>query len=62
MSIATQQAILHTNKGDIKLDLFGNHAPKTVANFVELAKGEREYKDDAGRSNPTPYYLSLIHI
>ncbi len=59
MSIATQQAILHTNKGDIKLDLFGNHAPKTVANFVELAKGEREYKDDAGRSNPTPYYDGL---
>ena len=52
MSIATQQAILHTNKGDIKLNLFGNHAPKTVANFVELAEGTREYKDDAGRTPP----------
>ena len=59
MSIATQQAILHTNKGDIKLNLFGNHAPKTVANFVELAEGTREYKDDAGRTNPTRYYDGL---
>ena len=59
MSIATQQAILHTNKGDITLNLFGNHAPKTVANFVELAEGTREYHDDAGRSNPTRYYDGL---
>lgn len=59
MTIATQQAILHTNKGDIKLNLFGNHAPKTVANFVELAEGTREYKDDAGRTNPTRYYDGL---
>ena len=45
MSIATQQAVLHTNKGDIVIDLFGNHAPKTVANFVELAEGKREFTD-----------------
>lgn len=59
MSIATQQAILHTNKGDITVNLFGNHAPKTVANFVELAEGTREYTDDAGRSNPTRYFDGL---
>ena len=29
--------------GDIVIDLFPNHAPKTVANFVELATGEREW-------------------
>ena len=29
--------------GDIVVDLFPNHAPKTVANFVELATGEREW-------------------
>ncbi len=39
------QAILHTNMGDIKIDLFPNHAPKTVANFVELATGAREWVD-----------------
>jgi len=29
--------------GDIIVDLFPNHAPKTVANFVELATGQREW-------------------
>lgn len=29
--------------GDIVVDLFSNHAPKTVANFVELATGDREW-------------------
>ncbi len=38
-------ATLHTNRGDIKINLFPNHAPKTVANFVELAEGTREYRD-----------------
>lgn len=31
-------AVLHTNKGDIELVLFETQAPKTVANFVGLAK------------------------
>lgn len=30
--------ILHTNQGDIELVLFEDEAPKTVKNFVELAK------------------------
>ncbi len=30
-------AIIETNKGDIKLELFTNDAPKTVENFVKLA-------------------------
>jgi peptidyl-prolyl cis-trans isomerase A (cyclophilin A) len=40
---ATEIAVLHTSKGDIRLNLFGNHAPKTVRNFVELAQGSREW-------------------
>jgi len=36
-------ATLHTNHGDITVQLFPHHAPKTVRNFVELAKGEREW-------------------
>ncbi|MET9644073.1 peptidylprolyl isomerase [Streptomyces syringium] len=36
-------ATLKTNKGDIEVRLLPNHAPKTVKNFVELAKGEREW-------------------
>ncbi|MEY4444024.1 MAG: hypothetical protein RL301_103 [Actinomycetota bacterium] len=38
-------ATLHTTLGDIKIELFPNHAPKTVANFVELATGAREWTD-----------------
>ena len=32
------QATIKTNQGDIKLQLFPDQAPKTVKNFVELAK------------------------
>jgi peptidyl-prolyl cis-trans isomerase A (cyclophilin A) len=39
----SNKATLHTNMGDIVIDLFPNHAPKTVANFVELATGQREW-------------------
>lgn len=60
MSIATQQAVLHTNKGDIVIDLFGNHAPKTVANFVELAQGKREFTDpQSGQQVTRPFYDGL---
>ena len=38
-------ATLHTNHGEILLNLFENQAPKTVANFVGLASGAQEYAD-----------------
>ncbi|MFR9798350.1 peptidylprolyl isomerase [Streptomyces sp. MS06] len=38
-------ATLKTNRGDIEVRLFENHAPQTVSNFVELARGEREWTD-----------------
>jgi peptidyl-prolyl cis-trans isomerase A (cyclophilin A) len=50
---ATQVAILHTSAGDIKVNLFGNHAPKTVKNFVELATGEKEWTHPATRAKST---------
>jgi peptidyl-prolyl cis-trans isomerase A (cyclophilin A) len=50
--MAQQQAILHTNRGDIRVDLFPDHAPKTVANFTGLATGEQEYSTPNGRSGP----------
>jgi len=34
----TMQATIKTNKGDIKLELFSADAPKTVDNFVKLAR------------------------
>jgi peptidyl-prolyl cis-trans isomerase B (cyclophilin B) len=39
----TVSAVLKTSKGDIKLKLFADKAPVTVANFVNLAK--RGYYD-----------------
>jgi peptidyl-prolyl cis-trans isomerase A (cyclophilin A) len=41
---ATQSATLHTSAGDIRVQLYGDHAPKTVRNFVELAQGAREWQ------------------
>ncbi|MEI2715328.1 MAG: peptidylprolyl isomerase [Nocardioides sp.] len=52
------QAILKTNRGDITVNLFPHHAPKTVENFVGLAEGTKEYSDDAGRSGQ-PYFDGL---
>ena len=45
MATTATTATLHTNFGQIRLNLFPNHAPKTVRNFVELATGTREYID-----------------
>ncbi len=53
------KATLKTNRGDIVVDLFPNHAPKTVDNFVGLAEGSKDYTDDAGRSG-VPYYDGLV--
>src|SRR3569623_507413 len=53
--MADQQAVLKTNRGDITINLFPNHAPETVSNFVGLAEGTKEYRDDAGRSGERYY-------
>ena len=52
-------ATLHTNHGDIEIVLFPEHAPKTVENFTGLATGSKEYRDDAGRTNPEPFFDGL---
>jgi peptidyl-prolyl cis-trans isomerase A (cyclophilin A) len=44
------KATLKTNRGDIVINLFPDHAPATVENFTALAEGTKEYRDDAGRS------------
>ena len=41
----TSTATLHTTLGDIVIELFPNHAPKTVENFVGLATGSKEWTD-----------------
>jgi peptidyl-prolyl cis-trans isomerase A (cyclophilin A) len=54
-------AVLHTNAGPIRLELFDNHAPKTVRNFIELAEGTRQYTDPrTGAPGSGPYYDGTI--
>jgi peptidyl-prolyl cis-trans isomerase A (cyclophilin A) len=47
----TQTATMHTNHGAIKINLFGNEAPVTVKNFVDLATGDKTGK---------PFYDGVI--
>ena len=51
MTLHTHVATMHTNHGAIKLNLFGDHAPVTVASFVDLATGEKTGK---------PFYNGVI--
>ncbi|QNH95322.1 peptidylprolyl isomerase [Corynebacterium anserum] len=61
MTKKTATAIFHTNYGDISVDLFGNHAPETVANFIGLAQGTKEYSQpNASGSNEGPFYDGVI--
>ncbi|MBR7836414.1 peptidylprolyl isomerase [Actinospica durhamensis] len=54
-------AVLKTNHGDITVQLFPNHAPKTVRNFVELAEGTKEYTDpNTGKPGSGPYFDGTI--
>jgi peptidyl-prolyl cis-trans isomerase A (cyclophilin A) len=63
MSLHTHVATLLTNHGTIKVHLFGNHAPKTVKNFVGLATGEIQWTDPAtGKpSNAKLYDGTIFH-
>jgi peptidyl-prolyl cis-trans isomerase A (cyclophilin A) len=54
-------ATLKTNMGDIVVQLFEDKAPKTVANFVGLATGAREWSDPAtGAKVKRPLYNGTI--
>ncbi|HLS49052.1 MAG TPA: peptidylprolyl isomerase [Actinomycetaceae bacterium] len=55
------EATLHTSAGDIVIELYPNHAPKTVANFVGLATGERTWTDPrTGQESNEPLYNGVI--
>jgi len=38
-------ATLHTSEGDVEVELYDDRAPRTVANFVGLATGDRAWDD-----------------
>ena len=53
--MADQQAILKTNRGDITINLFPDHAPETVANFTGLAEGTKSYDAGNGQTGPPTF-------
>ena len=57
----TTYATLRTNKGDIRIQLFPDHAPKTVRNFVGLADGSQEWSDPrTGSTKNEPLYPGTV--
>ena len=50
-------AVFDTTEGSFTIRLFDQEAPNTVANFVGLAEGTKEWKDPAsGKKQTGPYY------
>ena len=53
--------IIQTNMGNIEVEMFQNDAPQTVANFVGLAEGTKEFTDEkSGKKVKKPFYDGLI--
>jgi peptidyl-prolyl cis-trans isomerase A (cyclophilin A) len=52
---------MKTSMGTLKIELFNDLAPKTVDNFLGLAKGEKEWTDPkSGSKVKKPFYDGLI--
>ena len=50
-------AVFETTEGSFTIRLFEKEVPKTVANFVGLAEGTKEWRDPAsGEKKTGPYY------
>ena len=61
MTIHTAVATIHTNHGDIVVNLFGDHAPRTVQNFTGLADGSQAWTHPAtGKPGEGPLYTDVI--
>ena len=59
--MANMKATIETTAGDITVELYPNHAPVTVANFVGLATGEKEWKDpETGQASHEPFYEGVV--
>ncbi len=54
-------ATLHTNRGDIRIELLPDHAPRTVRNFVDLATGDAAYTTkNASGATSGPFYDGAV--
>ena len=61
MVASTHRAVLRTSLGEINVELYGFHAPKTVSNFVGLATGGREWVDpETGAARSDALYDGTI--
>jgi peptidyl-prolyl cis-trans isomerase A (cyclophilin A) len=62
MPAHTAVATVVTTLGSIRIDLLGNHAPRTVANFTGLATGEKEWTHPAtGETRQgIPFYDGIV--
>ena len=57
---AMTTVIMRTSEGDIKINLFDDETPETVANFLGLATGEKEWIDPmTGQPSHEPFYNGL---
>ena len=53
--------VIQSSLGNIEVEMFQNDAPKTVANFIGLAEGTKEYTDTkTGKKVKKPFYDGLI--
>lgn len=61
MPIHSAVATIHTNHGDIVVNLFGDQAPRTVQNFVGLSDGSQAWTDPGtGKPGEGALYSDVI--
>ncbi|WOF23093.1 peptidylprolyl isomerase [Microbacterium betulae] len=61
MTQHTAVATIHTNHGDIVANLFGDHAPRTVQNFIGLSDGSQEWTDPrTGQKGEGALYQDVV--
>src|SRR3546814_20964233 len=61
MPLHTAVATIHTNHGDIVVNLFGDQAPRTVQNFIGLSDGSQAWTHPAtGQPGEGPLYTDVI--
>src|SRR5215475_24138 len=60
-SISMLHAHFTTSEGSFTIRLFDQEAPNTVANFVGLAEGSKEWRDPAtGERRKAPFYDGVV--